>query len=245
MLCGFLSAQSIIYMGNPQASVLPDLHVQNQPYPALPSLHGFGITQYSTIYPERAFQEAKEKAIYDLRTNLMTSVLLEVYGTETLNPRIRSEFAIEDDIDTDRIVPIDSMRVGNWAVYIVGFDNNDSSLSQSTVNHSSIQNWSSNTFVPVKIGSTWFASGSANWSNYNAERSFILAKQNALQNLSFHLQTVVQGSLRAYNENLNTISYQTSRNILTNIHVVKRAQGSNDAKVLIAVDEDDIITWRE
>ena len=244
MLCGLIPAQSIIYLEKNDSEGLVDVNQSVEIYPAVNYLHGFGITQYSRIDPERAFRDAREKAIKDLKSNLMTSVLLEVYSTHRLDPRIRSEFAINDEINEENIIPRDSIQVGQWAVYIVGYKLQDSPLPVTFDESRSSRNWKDDLFSPVNINGVWFSAGTAQWSRFNPERSFILAKQNALQNLSFHRQTVVQAQERLYNEDLSNINYHTSRSVLTNIHVVRREQEGSNAHVLIAVHDDDIINWR-
>lgn len=244
MLCGLIPAQSIIYFEKSDSEGFYHVNPSAEIYPAFNYLHGFGITQNSRIDPERAFREAREKAINDLKSNLMTSVLLEVYSTHNLDPRIRSEFAINDEINEENIIPRDSMQVGEWAVYIVGYKLQDRALPTTYDDNRSSRNWKDDLFSPVNINGVWFSAGTAQWSRFNPERSFILAKQNALQNLSFYRQTVVQAQERLYNESLSNINYHTSRSVLTNIHVVRREQEGANAHVLIAVHNDDIINWR-
>lgn len=245
MLCSHPPAQGIFFKSlfTSEGTVYPN-RIEN--YPAAGYVHGFGISRYSDIDPERAFSEAYESALEDLNSSLMTSVILEFYGTGNLQPRLHSEFAIHDDeLDMEEVISKDSMRVEDWAVYIIGYKNRDSTLPQSVMSHPPVQNRIGDQFNPVQIENYWVASGSATYSRFNAYRSFSLAKQDALQNLSLHIQTIVQGSQRALNESMSSINYQTSRNVFSNIHVIKRERDDNRVRILIAVKEEDVLTWRE
>lgn len=246
MLCSFSSVQSIIIF----KPLLPILNIPEkkrtiQSYPTANYVHGFGISRYSDFDPDRAYSEAYHKALQDLNSNLMTSVILEFYGTQTLQPRLYAEFAIRDEIDIQQTVRKDSMRIGDWAVFIVGHKNRIGKLSPDLMDHPAVLNDFDTSLSPVQAGNFWLASGSAPYSEYNPYRSFTLAKQNALQNLSLHIQTVVQGSQKALNENMQTITYQTSRNVFSDIYVMKREQSDGRIHLLIAVEEDNIFTWRD
>lgn len=244
MLCSHPPAQGIFFKSllPSKGTVYPN---RVESYPAAGYVHGFGISRYSDIDPERAFSEAYESALQDLNSSLMTSVRLEFYGTGNLQPRLHSEFAIQDDLDMENVISKDSMQVENWAVYIIGHKEREGILPQSLINHPSLQKPVGDYFNPVQIENYWVASGSATYSMYNAYRSFTLAKQDALQNLSTHIQTIVQGSQRALNESLSSINYQTSRNVFSNIHVIKREREDDRVHILIAVKEEDVLTWRE
>jgi hypothetical protein len=242
MLCSFFTAQGIIFLNPVPGS--GESGIQPTPYPIHNTVHGFGITRYSATDPDRSFADAYQLAIEDLNASMMTSVRLEIYGTHTLDPRVRSEFAIGDDPEKSQIVSLDSVQAGNWAIYLIGHKGSRSSIPEhnlSAVNHI---DWTRDNAQPVQVDAYWLSAGSASISRYHPQRSFTLAKQQALQTLSLHLQTVVQSMERDVNERRSSISYHTSRNLFTNIHVIKRFEQSGQVYVVVAVNSRDITSWR-
>lgn len=124
MLCSSPAVQSITFF-KPLLPVfdIPEQKRTIQSYPTADYMHGFGISRYSDFDPDRAYSEAYENALQDLNSNMMTSVILEFYGTQTIQPRLHAEFAIRDEIDIQQTVRKDSMRIGDWAVFIIGHKN--------------------------------------------------------------------------------------------------------------------------
>lgn len=206
--------------------------------PAPRVLHGIGFSRFSSFDEPRAYQKARKNALMDLAASKMTSVYLEYYATNTLPTQLTAEFAIADLNSSQHVHCIDSLRVGDWAVYLVQEAEETTSLPEEIIHQASSLPWLNENFEPVNLHGFWLSAGHAPNNAFNPNRSWILAKQDALKHLSLFLSTVVQSNQREFDNTYRSIHYITSKYIFHDIGVISRRFSNNQAHVLVAVKEE-------
>ena len=222
----------------------PPSPVQNAPQqtglmvPSPGILHGIGFSRYSNFDEERSYKEARRNAEIDLAASIMTSVYLEYFGTSTLPTQLKSEYGISDSLQVDRILAVDSTRVGDWAVYIVKDVDRDISFPENAIELANSTPWAIENFEPVKVDGYWLAAGFSENNDYNPDRSWALAKQEALKNLSLYLSTVIKSNQREYDNSYRSINYTTSKHIFSQIGVIGRRFVDNKTHVLLLIKEE-------
>ncbi|MCG8373143.1 MAG: hypothetical protein MI700_06400 [Balneolales bacterium] len=215
--------------------------VENLNIPAPSEFYGIGFARHSNYDEPRSYAEAREYARVDLAANILTSVYLEYYGTNTQPTQLQAEFAITDTLPSSDTIVIDSTKVGDWAVYYIGSKNTISELPEQLTTKALSLNWTTDFFEPVNIDGYWVAAGWVPVNVYNPNRGWTLARQEALKNLSLHRSSVVQANERLYNEVYRSINYTTSKHVFNNIHPIGRKLINNNIYVLIAIHQDDLI----
>lgn len=211
-----------------------------QPVSSPSKIHGAGFARLSNYNPDRSFKQAKQNAIVDLEAALLTSVYLEYYGNNTISSRLRAEFAIADDLNEFEYIAIDSLVVGEWAVYFVS-EPNATSLPLKTVAKAQNSSWTAPYFEPHMIDGFWIGSGSHPQTRFNPNRGWTKARQEALKNLSEYLNTKVQALERTYDNDYSSVHYVTSKHVFQSIGVIDRLQVDDEYHVLIMIRESDII----
>ena len=208
--------------------------------PSPETVHGAGFARLSNYNPDRSFKEAKENAVTDLEASILTSVYLEYYGTDATS-RLKAEFGISDSILTSQIAVVDSAIVGDWAVFFIRDINKNFNFPSAAIQNALNTNWAYELYEPRKINGYWVSSGMNEQTRFNPDRGWTKAKQKALQNLSEYLNTSVQSLERAYNDDLSSVHYVTSKHVFNNIGVIGRKMVDGTYHVLIIVSEQDII----
>ena len=235
MLCGSCIAQSTFSSDQTINSSTGSVFT-----PARPIVHGFGVTYLSSYYPDSSYKEAYHLAIEDLTANLFTSVYLESFITTGVT-RVR-EFAITDTIDTEQIVPLDSLQHEGKVYYFVSVrssnDNNSSALEKAK--QISVETWTGELFTPYEDKGYWIASGKERLSRYNPYKSWAKSKLDALSNLSKILHTLVQSSNKTLNASYREVTYISSKNLFSNILVLRRTVRDGYCYTLLAVHKSDI-----
>ncbi len=224
--------------GSSVATIIEPESVKSVPSPGI--IHGVGFARLSNYNPGRSFREAKNNAITDLEASILTSVYLEYYGTDAQS-RLEAEFGISDSILTSQIAVVDSAIVGDWAVYFIRDIEVESSIPNSVIEQALNTNWAYELYEPRKINGFWVSSGINEQTRFNPDRGWTKAKQKALQNLSEYLNTSVQSLERAYNDDLSSVHYVTSKHIFNNIGVIGRKMIDGSYHVLVIINEQDII----
>ena len=209
--------------------------------PSPTTIHGIGFSRMSNYNPERSYKKARESAFIDLEASLLTSVMLEYYGTDNSPSRLRSEFAISDSIQSEQVINVDSVHIGEWAVYYLADQQETYSFPQAIVDAALMTSWIEDLYTPKNIDGFWIAAGSSKATSYNPNRGWTRAKQHALTQLSEFLNTKVQSLERLTNENLETVHYVTSKHIFNNIGVIGRRVIDDKYVVLVIVDELNVI----
>lgn len=210
--------------------------------PSPPTIHGIGFSRMSNYNPDRSYNAARESSTIDLESSILTSVLLEYYGTEDSPTRLRSEFAISDTLSIDQIITVDSAHVEDWAVYYISANGFDYRFPDVIVENARATSWTDVLYAPQNMdGEFWIAAGSSKGTQYNPNRGWTRAKQQALTNLSEYLNTSVQSLERLKDQNLETIHYVTSKHIFQNIGVIGRKVIDDTYFVLVIVEAKNII----
>jgi hypothetical protein len=210
----------------------------NVPSPSI--IHGAGFARLSNYNPERSFQQARENAVIDLEASILTSVYLEYYGTGAAT-RLQSEFSISDSIQTSQIAVVDSAIIGDWAVFFISDIDRQQSFPTSAIQSALNTNWAYELYEPRKFDDYWVSSGMNEQTRFNPGRGWTKAKQNALQNLSEYLNTSIQSLERAYNDDLSSVRYVTSKHVFNDIGVIGRKMIDGTYYVLVIVKDEDII----
>jgi hypothetical protein len=238
ILVVLLVLQTAVRAQNPDSS---DASQASLTVPSPGILHGIGFSRYSNFDPDRSFKKARESAETDLAASTITSVILEYYGTSTLPTQLKSEFGISDSIHQINIVALDSARVGDWAVYLISDASNTVEFPGSLIKTALSANWVADNFEPVNIDGYWISTGYFDANEFNPDRSWTLAKQEALKNLSLFLSTVVQSNQREFNNQYRNINYTTSKFLFKHIGVIGRKKAGNKVYVLIVVNEQNVV----
>lgn len=224
--------------GSSVATAIQSGSVTTVPSPAV--IHGAGFARLSNYNPDRSFREARTNAVTDLEASILTSVYLEYYGTDSQS-RLKAEFGISDTILTSQIAVVDSAIVGDWAVYFIRDIEKSENFPSGIIERALNTNWAYELFEPRNINGYWVSSGLNEQTRFNPDRGWTKAKQNALQNLSEYLHTSVQSLERAYNDDLSSVHYVTSKHVFNSIGVIGRKLVDGTYHVLVIVKEQDII----
>ena len=204
-------------------------------------VHGFGISNFSKYDTLGSYLNSRENALEDLKASLFTSVILEYYGTNTLNVRLKTEFSILDSINTDQEILEEYFIDDDVIVVILKLeDERFSKYFQS--NYLELEKLNS-LVTTIKSGNWWLAYGDASYSVFNPNDSCVNAKQDALKNLSTHLGSKIQSVQSEFNDDFSSITYLTSKTIFKNIIVVYREMKEDKCKVKIAVNLNDILKF--
>ncbi|MBO6792342.1 MAG: hypothetical protein JJ895_00435 [Balneolaceae bacterium] len=209
--------------------------------PAPNQIHGIGFARLSNYNQERSFQEAKRNAITDLESSLLTSVYLEYYGDNTISSKLRAEYGIADDLQSHEYTVLDSLAVGDWAIYFLSDPSIKERFPLTLIAKAQNLNWTDALFEPQIVDGFWIASGYHEQTQFNPDRGWTKAKQHALKNLSEYLNTKVQSLQRTYNNDFSSVHYVTSKHVFNSIGVIDRAHIGKNYHVLIMIRESDII----
>lgn len=212
--------------------------IEEVPSPSI--VHGAGFARLSNFNPERSFEEAKLNAVIDLEASILTSVYLEYYGTNEQS-RLNAEFSISDTIISSEVAIIDSVIVGDWAVYFIRDINDSTNFPSQIIDKALTTKWRDELYEPINIEGFWISSGMNTETPFNSGRGWTLAKQNALQNLSEYLNTKVQSLEKTFDNNLSSVHYVTSKHVFNHIGVLSRQITDNTYFVLVIVNEENII----
>ncbi|MDX1618176.1 MAG: hypothetical protein R3224_05285, partial [Balneolaceae bacterium] len=152
VLCGTSGAQSTFFSETDTAGVT----VTTVPSPA--RVHGFGVTNLSSYYPDSSYMEAYALAVEDLRANLLTSIYLESFITTMMNTH--SEYAIRDSIDQGSVIKIDSAGREGKAYFFVTADSVETpSPDVLQALRSLAGEWTTEIFNPTDTENFWIAAG--------------------------------------------------------------------------------------
>ena len=212
--------------------------IEEVPSPSI--VHGAGFARLSNFNPERSFEEAKLNAVIDLEASILTSVYLEYYGTNEQS-RLNAEFSISDTIISSEVAIIDSVIVGDWAVYFIRDINDSTNFPSQIIDKALTTKWRDELYEPINIEGFWISSGMNTETPFNPGRGWTLAKQNALQNLSEYLNTKVQSLEKTFDNTLSSVHYVTSKHVFNHIGVLSRHIIDNTYYVLVIVNEKNII----
>lgn len=224
---------------NESPSLSPPTEVVSIPSPT--QIHGAGFARLSSFNPDRSFQEARQNAITDLESSLLTSVYLEYYGDNTISSKLRAEYGISDHLMANEFAVLDSLTLGDWAIYYLSDPNTTNALPPRLVAQAQNTNWTDEFFEPRILDGYWIASGYHEQTRFNPDRGWTKAKQHALKNLSEYLNTKVQSLQRTYDNDFSSVHYVTSKHVFNSIGVIDRAHIGKNYHLLIMIRESDII----
>ncbi|MBO6585954.1 MAG: hypothetical protein JJ953_07625 [Gracilimonas sp.] len=207
------------------------------------TVHGFGIEPVYSYSAEEEFEDACQKALDELNSNLFMSVYIEEFQTNDYSTYNFPELSIRDTVLTfgDGIVKKDSVIIDEQAVCVVGTTNYADPINVKIPSLSEL-------FVaPQKIGNTWFAVGKTRATSYNPSLAWMKAKNNALQDLTKAIRISVQSIERQLEEGDYTqsggITYFKSNLIYNGIYNVRRYTTHKSFLTVIAVKESDVIEY--
>ncbi len=234
VLCGISNAQST-FSSQKDTVTKPSGYLIPHGTP----VHGFGVTSLSSYYPDSSFIEAHRLAVEDLKANLLTSIYLESFGTNTLNTSY--EFAIRETIDRQSVVKIDSLSKDGKAYFFVTVDslNAASTNDRSRPNYSNLK-WTTDIFNPTESDGYWIAAGNAKMSEFNPYKSWARSKLDALSSLARLLQTKIQSSFSVQDYSAKKVSYITTKVIFQQVMVLERRLKNDRCYTLIAVHKRNI-----
>jgi len=237
VLCGTSGAQSTFFSEQPgdhDTTATPGFSL-----PTPPVVHGFGVTNLSSYYPDSSFIEAYTLAIEDLQANLFTSVYLESFFTTMLNTN--AEYAIRDTLDRAAVAKVDSIGRDGRAYFFVTFDSLETPSAETVQTLRSLaSDWTVDVFNPVETDEYWIAAGHSRLSRFNPYRSWAESKLEALNSLARLIQTRVQSTTRHYNFFSRIITYITSKVIFRDILVLDRRFSDERCYTLVAVKKENI-----
>lgn len=234
VLCGSLFSQSTFFLDEDEQ---PVLIYQSE------SVHGFGIEPVYSYSAEEEFEDACEKALEELNSNLFMSVYIEEFKTNDYTTYNFPELSIRDTVLTfgDNVVKQDSVIINEQAVCVAALANKSSGINIEMPSLSRL-------FVgPQKVGDTWFAVGKTRATSYNPSIAWMKAKNNALQDLTKAIRISVQSIERQLEEGDYTqsggITYFKSNLIYKSIYNVRRYTTHKSFLTVIAVKEGDVVEY--
>ncbi len=234
VLCGNLFSQSTFFLDEDEQ---PVLIYQSE------MVHGFGIEPVYSYSAEEEFEDACQKALEELNSNLFMSVYIEEFQANDYSTYNFPELSIRDTVLTfdENIVKQDSVIINEQAVCVAAPANKSSGINVEIPSLSRL-------FVgPQKVGNTWFAVGKTRATSYNPSLAWMKAKNNALQDLTKAIRISVQSIERQLEEGDYTqsggITYFKSNLIYNSIYNVRRYTTHKSFLTVIAVKESDVIEY--
>ncbi len=234
VLCGNLFSQSTFFLDEDEQ---PVLIYQSE------SVHGFGVEPVYSYSAEEEFEDACQKALKELNSNLFMSVYIEEFKTNDYTTYNFPELSVRDTalVFGDNVVKQDSVIINEQAVCVAAPVNKSSGINVEVPSLSKL-------FVgPQKIGDTWFAVGKTKATSYNPSLAWMKAKNNALQDLTKAIRISVQSIERQLEEGDYTqsggITYFKSNLIYNGIYNVQRFTTHKSFLTVIAVKESDVIEY--
>ena len=234
VLCGNLFSQSTFFLDEGEQPTL---------FYAINSIHGFGVEPVYSFGADKEFEDACEKALDELNSNLFMSVYIEEFlsnGNSTYN---FPEFSIQDTVLSygDDIIKQDSLIIGEQAVCIAGLAKKATNIDVAMPPLSELFNG------PRKVGDTWFAVGKTRATGYNPSIAWMKAKNDALQSLTKALRISVKSIDRQMQEGdyiqSGGITYFKSNLIYNGIYNVRRYTTGKSFLTVIAVKQSDVLEY--
>ncbi|MEQ8524546.1 hypothetical protein [Gracilimonas sp.] len=234
VLCGTLFSQSTFFLDEDEQPVL----IYQSEY-----LHGFGVEPVYSYAAEEEFEDACEKALDELNSNLFMSVYIEEFKTNDYTTYNFPELSVRDTVLAfgDTVIKQDSVIINEQAVCVAALANKSPGINVEMPSLSRL-------FIgPQKIGDTWFAIGKTRATSYNPSVAWMKAKNNALQDLTKAIRISVQSIERQLEEGDYTqsggITYFKSNLIYNGIYNVRRYTTHKSFLTVIAVKESDVIEY--
>jgi hypothetical protein len=196
-------------------------------------LHGFAITSNLNPYSQASLDNFKGRAEEDFRSSLLTSVYLAFFGNLEYSMRTFREFAIHD-YPLDSLAVIDSTVIGRYTVLRVGhLTETDAPCRVSRQNIGS---------EPVLDSGCWFVKGEVYSSGVDPHRSYIEARQEALQRLSLYLGTRVNSHIMANGRQVLDTNFQFSSFVFFDISIVQLIITDNRTEIVLGIPSNSLLS---
>lgn len=227
ILCGNVLSQSSFLLGDRNLTLVSDYDFT----------HGFGVEPLSRYDANKSYNKACKSALQELNSNKFLSVYIEEFKTGAYSDYSFPELSVRDSVLSfgEHIVKADSFDVAGQA-YCIATIKDDQFKKIDTI--PSLDKLSKG---PVKVDGVWYALGIEKGSSYNHYVPWIKSKNNALQDLSRTIVTLIQSSVINLDYIQTELTYFKSNVIYNDIVVARRFISSDNELIsVIAVKESDI-----
>lgn len=224
---------------------------------------GLGIAHVSEYNTSIGYTNALKNAVEDLNSNVMITLYAESFNDGYTTGSF-DEFSIREEETLETVVKVDSAIYGDYAYYLVtrhnrngdskGKANGDSlsvPLPATFSSEDSISTFLDGAISETKMGPPtryqdfYVATGQYYYSQYAPYRSLAKAKMNALKRLGHYLQTSVSKLDKRLNNQLQTLTYTTTKMIFTDLLIISRSVKNDTCYVTVAVNEDNVTSFNE